>query len=180
MNRQQEVHTRTGILDKGVIQSSSGGEVVGSFSFTLDTLEGFASLLATYDAFRVNWIEISYHPISNLIAPSTGAITAWSILASIIDFDGTFPTTVAGFMQRENCVVAGPGQTLVRKFIPAIQMTTAGGAPGAVLKDREWIPVTYDDYIFLGPGHALSTAQATFTLCWKVIMRVSLSFRTPI
>lgn len=125
----------------------------GAYSITLANLSGYSELVALYDQYRIDFIEVSFHLKVGPDAQAAGAATYPKIWWSR-DLDDASTVTQAQMYERANTVVKvlNPDKPVVFRFKPnTLSVTyrtpaTSGYSP----KFGQWIDCSQADVVHYG------------------------------
>jgi hypothetical protein len=155
-----------------ILTSSSGGEVDGVQSFTMNQIQGISSWLAVFDQYKIAEIEVWFTPSSS----SSGNIDNFRLL-TVVDYDDTTAITVNALLQYSNVTDTGRTEGVYRRFVPhnATQIATTGSTTLSKNNVAGWIDSSQPAALHYGTKFALTATSTTVVLAIRV--RFHIMFR---
>jgi len=105
------------------------------------TIAGSTATTGNFDQYRMVAVRFSIVPQNNAIGLVTAATTSLTNVYCVIDYDdSTNLTSVAQAEGYNNCVVVGPGESMMRTFRPRMALAAYAGAfNGFASSEPMWI-----------------------------------------
>jgi len=174
----QIYHVRQDINFGTQISSSAGGEVIYTQSFKLSDLPGSGSLVAVFDQYKIDAIEVWLIPNTNTTGNSAG-FDGFTV-SSVIDYDddSTSGVTSATLQQYQNCVMTSRFEGVYRKWRPHAQsslLNNSNALVGSGNVTSPWIDCAQPSIKHYGIKLVFNATATTSIL--SVRARYSVSFR---
>jgi len=157
------------------IAQAAGTDTFSAYAFALNSLTQYTIFTAAFDQYRVDWLQLTFRPRSNMNALDAVAVAPQ--LITVVDYDdGAVPTLISTLEQYEN-VCYTVFDTQVRTIRPHANMNVDGAvaAPTA----SPWIDCNVAAVAHYGVKYCVTrglggqTALQTFA----IDVRVQLSFK---
>jgi len=177
--RDNKVYRMTQEVNYGQLSNSSaGGEVILTKSFTLSDIPGSAALITVFDQYKIESIEIWIVPTTNTTG-NTAGFDGYTI-SSVIDYDddSTSGVTSASLQQYQNCVMSSRFEGVYRHWKPHSQgplLNSSNAQVGASNIVAPWIDCAQPSIKHLGMK-LVQTATATTSIV-GLRARFHLAFR---
>ena len=158
--------------------------VAGVFNHTLNDMPQVASLVALYDQYRFEEIEIHFYPLSSQLTTTNTATNISGCSQAVLDFDdGTALASENAALEYENCQTFMPYDHLMIRYKPAISPAywTGGAFTGYGVQpaDKEWIDAASPSVVHFGTKYwfGASPLGSTLVAGWNVYGQYTVSFR---
>jgi len=175
----RNIYTTDQLYNVGVITSSGTGglEVDNGFSFTFGALDGYASLAAVFDQYRIIQISVTFAPTLNMVTSSSGGVQVGNFY-TVIDFDNAATANVAALRQYENCMTTPAYAPQTRTFTPHVALAAYGGAFTSYANEGpKWIDSASTAVQHYGVKTALTSCAVTSTIIYEVTARLVIQLR---
>jgi len=166
------------------------GESLGSFDFHLNNLPGYASLIQTWDEYRVTLIKLTFRPMyrcNGVVDKNLGMslyMGKMAMLYTAIDkTDGSSPATISEIEEYQSCYVTDDSKPHVRTWKPRAKMATANPAAsvegvGAI---DQWFATADPDIRYYGLKWGIRGTEVVGAQeqSYSVVAQITVQFRTP-
>jgi len=163
--------------------TATGAVTTGSFGFTLADLDQVSQLIALFDQYRIDMVEVFIRPsIGGYSAPAAGADLPPEFVV-VADFDNlTVPTGLAYVRQYDNARDVAPYEGLYLKFRPILTMAAySGGAfSGYSTQGDVWLDAANTTVQHYGIKWALGAWAGSGIISWRVETYYYVSFKSTI
>jgi len=164
-------------VDKGTLQTSTGGETSYNIVATLNDLPGVADFTSLYDAYRIDWIEVDIYPEVNTTQPNNSI--GQSCYYSVLDYDSAPGLTSTLALQYSNLVVASAFRPFKRRYVPKAAMAVYSGAFTSFAESPNglWIDVASSTVQHYGASFLFPAATSNIQ-AYQVVCTYGMSFRS--
>jgi hypothetical protein len=145
-----------------------------TFSFSLSQLDQVASLVAVFDQYRIDEIEMWLFPH---LSSNNAASGNPGLLATVIDYDDSNAlTTFAQALDYTNCLTSSGLMGHYRRFRPHLATAAYSGVFTSFANDEEtWIDAASTGVLHYGVKSAAATTSSVET--YDAIVRFHVSLR---
>lgn len=158
--------------------SQIGADTFKNIEVKLSDVPNHTEFTALYDQYCIKGISFTLMPRYNVNQPTAGTSQTpqtWSIL----DYDGSFPTTSTQMLQYQNLKMV-PGTSYHKRFfVPAISNAIFNGTtPTAYsVKKRQWIDSANDTVPHYGATVMIPSVNMDSVSCWDIKVTYYLAFK---
>lgn len=160
------------------ICSQIGSASFKNLEFKLSDVPQVTEFTTLYDQYCIKGVRFTLMPRYNVNTPLTGTPQipqVWSIL----DFDGSFPTTQDGMLQYQNLKMT-PGTGYHKRYlVPAISNAIFNGGITTAysVKKRQWIDCSDPSVPHFGGTVMIPSVNADSESCWDIKVTYYLAFK---
>lgn len=173
---------RTTVPTNAVFNTSGSGSSLFTYQFKLSDVPGYATLLNSFDTYRINAVVFKIWPLTNNYDTPTSGTPLVNIPTLMLapDYTDSSIPTLTELARFDNLKVYRFNRPCTIKFRPAVSAAVyrAGTTFGYTPKWKQWIDHANGDVPHFGLKGALTSIQATSTQFYaNVIMKYYLSFK---
>lgn len=146
-------------------------EVLGSFQFTLSSVQGYTELTNLFDSYRIAYVEVKFTPVYNMAAITTAATMITPNLYTAIDLDdNSAPGSIAAIEEYGTCRMSRFDANQSRKFSPFLAKAVYSGAFTSFGMDNGWVDCNSPTVQWYGVKYGIEAGVTGQTLlqAWKV------------
>ena len=161
------------------LTQSAASEIVQGLSMTLNGYPNQTAVSALFDKYRVDYMEYTFRPRINSWDVSVATSTAPRIFVAV-DKDGSFPTTIAGIQQYQNCETHDGTETFTVRFKPGVVTgaSTGGGIVAATNVVSPWVDMAVVTIQHYGAVAGCTQGAGTQLQTWDIDLYLGLSFKS--
>lgn len=175
--RQPVHYFKQSIYSMGSVVASSSGDSFVNFTFTVANLPNLTALTSLYDQYCIKGIKVRIIPRFN--SADVVSTTQPPALWSIIDYDGTYPTTLDGLTQYQNLkITRGTGEHtryLKPKLLNYIYQTSVGNA--YTPRANQWVDCANSTVAHYGMCVGVPQIFVGDSCKWDTIVTYYLAFK---
>lgn len=170
------------VYQNALLKSSQLANVFENFTFKLEDVPNYTEFTALYDQYCIKGVSITIMPRYNIAAPTPdGGVSATGQVPqtwSILDYDGSFPTTEAGMLQYQNLKMQKGTSWHKRYVVPAVSAEIFNGITTAYApKKRVFIDTANPDVKHYGICVMIPVVNTDTDCAWDVKTTYYLAFK---
>lgn len=144
------------------ITASNVGVVAGNVLFTLNSLEGSATLQTLFDFYRIRGVRATIRPQNIAVGLVDPTVTKLVEFYWVLDYNDNSPlATAAVAREYDNCVILYPGETANRTFQPKMSATVrSAGGTDYMSVNPQWLNTSSDDILHYGMKYLVPQVNA--------------------
>lgn len=156
------------------VTSNSGVDTFKNVAFALADLPNYTEFTNLYDQYQIQSIKYTILPRFNSVSISDGVPETWTI----VDKDGTIPTSLSGFLQYQNLRIKRGASTHIRVFKPTPLVNVYNGLTAGYSSPSKsiWIDTANATVPHWGLGIA-TPVSGTSDPAWDVRVEYRLAFK---
>lgn len=170
------------VYHNALIKSSQLGPTFENFTFKLDAVPNYTEFTALYDQYCIKGVSLTLMPRYNIAAPTPdGGVSATGQVPqtwSILDYDGSFPTTEAAMLQYQNLKMQKGTSWHKRYVVPAVSAEIFNGVTTAYApKKRLFLDTANPDVKHYGATVMVPQVNVDTDCAWDVKIVYYLAFK---
>jgi hypothetical protein len=158
-------------------------DTLGSFQFTLSTVNGQSQLCQSFDSYKIEFVECIFRPVYNMMAVSSNATVITPLLYTAIDLDdNSNPASLGALLEYGTCSESNFDKSVTRSFRPRVAKALYDGSVFTSYgMDTPWIDCNSNTVKHFGIKYGIQAGASgqTNLQAWRVDFVYYLAFRYP-
>lgn len=169
-----------GIVNKGVVSSTSAAEGLYAFSFALSDMADYTNYTSIWDQYKITEIDLSLVPLTLQSAPSAGP--GYAIAYASPDYDdATTPANTSALLSYASATYIGPSEKFSCKLAPCVDIATTTSAAATITGSMNvrspWLDCSTPTVTHYGFKVAITQSTSTNLTQWMVLCRYVVEMR---